>query len=94
MKLFKKTKNTRIEIVTNVESNLKVQEFANEHSAEHSTIDVCVNGSLYDNSDRLVTVSFSTEESRDEIIQELKKDFRYYNLDFKRILVFNKEQES
>lgn len=94
MKLFKRNK-TNIEIVTDVESNLKVQEFANEHSAEHSTIDVCVNGSLYDNSDRLATVSFETNETREEIIQELKKDFRYYNLDFKRILVFvNKETES
>lgn len=94
MKLFKKTKKTRIEIVTDVESNLKVQEFVNKHCAEHSTIDVCVNGSQYDNSDRLVSVEFVTTETRDDIVQELKKDFRYYNLDFKRILIFLKETES
>lgn len=92
MKTIKARKRT-YRFVTNMESNLKVQEFIRTHSAHRSAIKMQVNKALYGDGDRLMTIRFGSTMKRAEMCKELRTEFEYYNLGKGKILVFLKKGE-
>lgn len=79
-----------ISLVTDLDTNSKVQKFANDHCVEHSRILIQVNGSKYDNSDRLVTVQFTPNQKHKEIVELITREFKYYSLDNGGLMVLAK----
>ena len=90
MKLFRK--RTKYEIVCDRELHLKVQDFAMNHGIEKTVIEVRVRNSLPQNDNR-ISISFVTHKQRDEIISDLTKEFKSYELLWKENHIFVKTKE-
>lgn len=73
MSFFKKTKE--IEIIAPLDGNLDVQTFAGKYAKTGTPIEVEVHGSLYNSDRNLVSIRFTTNETRETVAEQFLREF-------------------
>lgn len=86
MNFFKKSRE--IEIITPSKGKLDVQEFARRHAKPGTYVKMNVLSSLHESEWNLVSIRFTTNESRDQISENFRQEFGEKKPTVRRRLMF------